>query len=102
MLAIACAGKNLQMREMLADQFRGLHRRFDVVDGEHEHFCILGMGGTQQFEPRGVAVENLIAETAQKIHLSLAGLERREGNLAGAQNPADDLAEAPEARDNNL
>ena len=102
MLAIARAREDLQVRKMLADQFRGFHRRLDVVDGEHENFGILGMRGTQQFQPRGVSVENLIAETAQKVDLGLTGLERREGNLLGAQDAADDLPEAAEAGDDDL
>ena len=87
---------------MLADQFRGAHRSLDVIDGEHENFGILGVRGAQQFQPRGIAVKNLIAETAQKIDLSLIGFEGREGNFLGAQDSADDLAEAPEARDDDF
>jgi hypothetical protein len=51
---------------------------------------------------RGVSVENLIAEAAQKIDLGLTGFERRKGNLLRGQDAADDLAEAAEAGDDDL
>ena len=102
MLAIARPREDLQVRKVLADQFRGFHRRLDIVDGEHEDFRILGMRRPQQFQPRSVAVENLIAKAAQKIDLGLTGFERRKGNLLRAQDAADDLAEASEAGDDDF
>ena len=102
MLAIARAREDFQVRKVLADQFRGAHRGLDVVDGEHEDLRILGMRGAQQFQTRGVAVENLVAEAAQKIDLGLTGFERGKGDLLGAQDAADDLSEAAEARDDDL
>ena len=46
--------------------------------------------------------EAAVAETAQEIDLGLAGLERREGNIPGAQDAADDLSEAAEAGDDDF
>ena len=102
MLTIARARENLQVREMLADQFGGLHRGLDVVDGQHEHLGILRMRGAQQFQARCVAVKYLVAEAAQKIDLSLIGLEGCEGDLLGEQDASHDLAESAEARDDDL
>src|ERR1700684_2913121 len=102
MLPIARAGEYLQMRKMLADELGGFHRGLDVVDGEHEDLGVVRIRRAQQFETGGVSVVHLIPEAAQEIALGLAGLERREGDLLGAKNAADDLSEAAEAGDDDF
>ena len=58
-------------------------------------------GGAQQVEARRVAVEHLEAELAQELDLVGVVVEHDGAHAAGEQQPADDLPEAPEARDDH-
>ena len=102
MLPVAGPRKNGQVRKVLADHLHRAYRRLDIIDGHHEDLGVLGMSRAQQFQPRGVAVKDLIAEAAQEVDLCLAGFERGERNIFGAKNTADDLTEASEACDDDL
>src|SRR6267142_4669047 len=102
MLPVAGPGKNGQVRKVLADQFPRAYRCFYIVDGDHEDLGVLCMSRAQQFQPRCVAIKDLIAEAAEEVDLCLAGFERRERYLFGLKNTADDLSEASEAGDDDL
>src|SRR5450631_1823580 len=102
MLPIAGPGKNGQVRKVLADQLDRSYRCFDIVDGEHEDLGVFGVRRAQQFQPRCVTVEDLIAEAAEEVDLCLTGFERRERYFFGPKNPADDLPESPESGDDDL
>src|SRR5271170_7323240 len=100
-LAIARPRVYSQIREIPFDHLRRAHRSLHVVDRKHEHFSMLRMRGTQQFQPRGVAVKYLDAEAPQKIYMSLIRFERRKGDFLRAQDAADDLPETAKARDDD-
>src|SRR2546422_9147325 len=82
--AVARAREDRNLREMLANDRRRLHRGLDVVDGEHEELGFAGLRRLQQLEARGVAVVDLASEAPDEIHLLVAHLERRERHAAHA------------------
>src|SRR5690349_5230634 len=86
MHAIAGAGENRNLREMLADDRRRLHRSLDIVDREDEELRFAHFRRLEQLQARGVAVVHLAAEAPHEIDLLVARLERGEGNAAHAQH----------------
>src|SRR6266852_3628844 len=83
--AVARAGENRNLREMLAHDCGGLHRGFDVVDREHEKLGFARLRRLEQLQARCVAVIHLVAEAPDEIHLLIVRLERRERHAAHAQ-----------------
>ena len=83
-------------------QLGGAHRGLDVIDGEHEHLGALGARGAQQVQPRSVAVVDLVAEAAHEVDvLRRSTSSAVNGMPAHAQDAADDLPDAAEARDDD-
>src|SRR5262249_38216626 len=91
MLAIAGARKDGQLRELLAHERRGAYRGIDVIDRQHEHARVLRTGRTQQIEPRGVTVVDLVAEASHEIDVGLTAVERGERQSLHPQNTRHDL-----------
>jgi hypothetical protein len=69
-----------------AHERRGLDRRLDVVDREHEQLCFARLRRLQQLEPGCVAEVDLVAEAPHEIHLLVVRLERRRRDAAHSQH----------------
>ena len=100
-VAVAGPGQHLEVREMLARHLGGAHRSFDAIDRQHQELGLLGLGGSEEFQARGIAVIHLAAEAAQGLDLVGIRFQRGEGYLLHAQQAAHDLAEAAHARDDH-
>ena len=80
--------KMRMLRELLAHQYRSADGGLDVVDGEHQKPRALRARSPQQVKPRGVAVEDLVAEAAHEVDVRLAAVEGGEGDALDAQHAA--------------
>src|SRR3954468_24537092 len=89
------------MWEMAPHHRRGANRQFDVIDRKHEYFCSCSASGLHHFASRGVAVIDLVAETADEIDLRYIGFKRRELDAAHAQHTRNDLSETSKARNDH-
>ena len=96
--AVARPRIDRQVGKMRAHDLGDPERGLDIVDGEHEGARLVGARRAQDIEPPRVAVIDLRAEALHEIHLLDIGVERGEGNVAGAQHARHDLPEAAEAR----
>jgi hypothetical protein len=91
-----------QVRKVLPHRLGHPERVLDIIDGKHEGGRLVGLSGTQDIDPSGVAVIDLSPEPLHEIHLLDIRIERGEGNLAGAQHARDDLTEASQARNDDM
>ncbi len=99
--AVARPRQQRHVGEVGAQQLGDLQAGLDVIDGEDEQPGVLHMGGAQQRQAGGVAVVDLVAELAHEIHLFGAGVQRGERHALRVEQPSDDLADAPVARDDD-
>src|SRR5258708_35383492 len=95
MNAVARAGENRNVREMLAHDRGGLHRGLDVVDGEHEKPGFARFCRFEQLQARSVAVIYLAAVAPDEIDLLVAHFECREWHAAHSQHARYDLTYTP-------
>ena len=82
---------------MLARQVDDCQRLLDVVDRDHQHLGRLRAGGAQQVQPRGIAIEHLVAESARRLDHVGVVVQHGGGDALRAQHAADDLPVAAEA-----
>src|SRR5258708_12850377 len=99
MNAVARAGENRNVREMLAHDRGGLHRGLDVVDGEHEKPSFARFCRFEQLQARSVAVIYLAAVAPDEIDLLVAHFDRRERHAAHSQHARYDLTTPPTTPD---
>src|SRR5262245_64811687 len=88
---------DLEPGKVPAHGLRGTDRGLDIVDREHKQLGVFGAGGGEQIQPRGVAIVDLVAEAAHRLHLLGAGVERGEGDVLEVQNAPDDLTHPAES-----
>ncbi len=100
--AVAGAGVDRQIGIAAPDNLRRAHGALDVVDSEHEGARAVRVGGVEDLRPARVAVERLTAEPFDELHLLGADVERGEGDALCPQDARHDLAEAPEAGDDDV
>src|SRR5229473_3488359 len=99
--AVARAGEDRNLREVLAHDCRSFRRSLDVVDRQHEELRLARLRRLEQLEARSVAVIDLAAEAPHEIHLLVARFERRERHAAHAQHARDDMPYAAVAGDDD-
>ena len=90
-----------ELREIPLGHLHHPQRLLQVVECHHQHAGALGAGGAEQVRPRRVAVIDLVAETADHLHLFGVLLQRGEGDAAHPQDAADDLPDPAEAADDD-
>src|SRR5579862_192655 len=98
---VARPGDDFQRREVHAHPVDEREALLDVVDGVHEQPRLLRAGGLEEVEPRRIAVEHGEAELAQRLDLVGIVIHDDRVHVARQQQAPDDLAEAPEARDDH-
>src|SRR5258708_21937881 len=101
MNAVARAGENRKVREMLAQDRGGVHGGLDVVDGEHEKPGFARFCRFEQLQARSVAVIYLAAVAPDEIDLLVAHFERRERHAAHSQHARYHLTYTPITGDDN-
>ena len=102
MPAVAGAGIDLEMREMLHHRFGGAQGRVHIINRQQEDFGGVCLSCAEQFEPRSIAVVDLAAEFAHKVDLGRAAVEGDEANAPRGKDAADDLPETAKACDDHL